>query len=129
MAADEADIPVGYVICTPTFGRWCRYGTEQFLEAFPYSFLWSVGSMAGALPYCKKYPAHLHINLLPGYQRMGLGSRLIHRLEETLRQQGCSGVSLCVNAKNPGAMRFYESCGFHVLGKHPGSYAYGKVLN
>lgn len=85
--------------------------------------------MLGALPYAKEYPAHLHINLLEPYRRMGLGRQLMDALEQALRAQGCAGVSLCVNAGNHGAMRFYESCGFQVLGHHPGSVAYGKILN
>ena len=128
VAADEWDIPVGYIICTPTFGRWCRYAPEQFLAGFPFSILWSLGSMLGAVPYLKAYPAHLHINLLPPYQRMGLGRQLMKALEHALRQHNCPGVSLCVGKHNHGAMRFYESCGFQVLGQHPGSVAYGKKL-
>ena len=84
--------------------------------------------MLGAVPYLKQYPAHLHINLLPGYQRMGLGRQLMQALEKALRQQNCPGVSLCVSGDNHGAMRFYERCGFRVLGKHPGAVAYGKIL-
>lgn len=128
VAVNEEDVPVGYILCTPTFERWCRYAPEQFLIGFPYGLLWSLGSMWGAVPYRKAYPAHLHINLLSPYQRMGLGRKLISALEEALRQQDCSGVSLCVNEHNHGAMRFYEKCGFQVLGKHPGSVAYGKKL-
>lgn len=128
VAVEEGDIPVGYVLCTPSFGKWCRYAPEQFLTGFPFGFLWSVGSMLGALPYVRAYPAHLHINLLQPYRRMGLGRQLITALEHALRQQNCPGVSLCVNKHNDGAMRFYESCGFQVLGKHPGAVAYGKKL-
>lgn len=128
VAVDERDVPVGYILCTPSFDRWCRYGPEQFLTGFPYGILWSIGSMLGAVPYLNRYPAHLHINLLPPYQRMGLGKQLMQALEDALRRQNCSGVSLCVSKHNHGAMRFYERCGFQVLGKHPGSVAYGKRL-
>lgn len=128
VAADERDIPVGYILCTTSFGNWCKYGPEQFLTGFPFSILWSIGSMLGGLPYVKNYPAHLHINLLPPYQHQGLGKRLMQVLEAELRKRNCSGVSLCVDQNNHGAMRFYESCGFHVLGRHPGSVAYGKRL-
>ena len=128
VAVDEEDVPVGYILCTPSFGRWCRYAPEQFLTGFPFGLFWSIGSMLGAVPYLKQYPAHLHINLLPGYQRMGLGRQLMQALEKALRQQNCPGVSLCVSGDNHGAMRFYERCGFRVLGKHPGAVAYGKIL-
>lgn len=129
VAVNGEDIPVGYILCTPTFGRWCRYAPEQFATGFPFSPYWTLGSMLGAVPYVKDYPAHLHINLLPPYQRMGLGRELMNALEAALRQQHCPGVSLCVSRQNPGAMQFYERCGFHVLGHPPGSVAYGKKLN
>ena len=128
VAVNESDEPVGYILCTPTFGRWCRYAPEQFGVGFPYAFLWSLGSMSGAVPYLKNYPAHLHINLLPPYQRMGLGRKLMQTLEEALRQRNCPGVSLCLGKDNHGAQLFYESCGFKKLGKHPGAVAYGKIL-
>lgn len=129
VAVDGEDIPVGYILCTPTFGRWLRYGPEQFGTGFPFTPYWTLGSMLGAVPYLKDYPAHLHINLLPPYQRMGLGRELMNALEDKLRQHRCPGVSLCVNRHNPGAMRFYENCGFQVLGHPLGSVAYGKKLN
>jgi ribosomal protein S18 acetylase RimI-like enzyme len=129
VAADESDIPVGYILCTTSFGNWCKHGPEQFLTSFPFGLLWSIGSMLGGLPYVRSYPAHLHINLLPPYQRQGLGRQLMQALEQELRKRNCSGVSLCVDKNNHGAMRFYESCGFHVLGRHSGSVAYGKILN
>lgn len=128
VAVDAEDTPVGYILCTPSFGRWCRYAPEQFLTGFPFGFLWSVGSMLGAVPYVRAYPAHLHINLLAPYRRSGLGRQLMNELESALRQKNCPGVSLCVSKHNLGAMRFYESCGFQVLGHHPGSVAYGKIL-
>ena len=128
VAADAQDNAVGYILCTPSFGRWCRYAPEQFLTGFPFGLLWSIGSMLGALPYVRQYPAHLHIDLLPPYQRMGLGSGLMKTLEEALAQKGIPGVSLCVSKDNAGAIRFYEKSGFRVLGRHPGSIAYGKKL-
>lgn len=128
VAVDEADIPVGYILCTTSLRNWCRYIPEQFLTGFPLGFIWSVGSMLGAVPYRNAFPAHLHINLLSPYHRQGLGRKLMNALEQKLLEMECPGVSLCVSQDNRGAMHFYESCGFHVLGKHPGSVAYGKKL-
>ncbi len=111
VAVDETDAPVGYILCTPSFGAWCRYAPEQFLTGFPYGLLWSIGSMLGALPYIRNYPAHLHINLLSPYRQMGLGRQLMDTLENALRQRNCPGVSLCVSKHNHGAMKFYEHAG------------------
>ena len=126
--AVAGETPVGYILCAPSYGNWCRYVHEAFGTGFPLGFFWSVGSLMGALPYIRQYPAHLHINLLAPYQRMGLGRQLMEELEKALRQQECPGVSLCVSKENRGAMAFYESCGFRPLGRHPGAVAYGKRL-
>lgn len=61
------------------------------------------------------YPAHLHIDLLPRIQGMGLGREMIARLLEELRARGASGVHLEVDIKNRRAIGFYEHLGFGTL--------------
>ena len=63
----------------------------------------------------KNYPAHLHIDLLPGIQRKGYGSKLMERLFSELSKQGIPGLHLGVGKKRPGAIAFYHSAGFTVL--------------
>jgi ribosomal protein S18 acetylase RimI-like enzyme len=68
------------------------------------------------------YPAHLHIDLLPRAQGLGLGRRLIDTLLGVLRDRGAPGVHLGVDAGNHRAMGFYEHLGFTRLGPdHDGS--------
>lgn len=61
-----------------------------------------------------EFPAHLHINLLPDYQRRGWGAQLIGALVERLQEEEeeCRGVYLGVGASNTGAVKFYECNGF-----------------
>jgi ribosomal protein S18 acetylase RimI-like enzyme len=61
------------------------------------------------------YPAHLHINLLPEYQGMGLGTRLMKRFEAHLVDQGVTGVHLQTSSHNQKAIPFYKKLGFAVV--------------
>lgn len=56
-----------------------------------------------------KYPAHLHLNLLPRLQRRGAGSRL---LGEWLARAGSPAVHVGVNRANKGAVLFWAAQGF-----------------
>jgi ribosomal protein S18 acetylase RimI-like enzyme len=61
----------------------------------------------------EKYPAHLHIDILPRGQRSGLGRRLVTTLTDALRARGVRGLHLGVGSGNPGAFAFYQAIGFH----------------
>jgi ribosomal protein S18 acetylase RimI-like enzyme len=59
-----------------------------------------------------KYPAHLHINLLPEAQGSGWGRRLIDTELEALQAAGIKGVQLGVSPTNERAKGFYRRLGF-----------------
>ena len=59
-----------------------------------------------------RYPAHMHINLLPEYQRKGWGSVLINALFDALRGQGAVGIHLGMVRSNTSAKSFYDKIGF-----------------
>ncbi len=61
------------------------------------------------------YPAHLHIDLLPRGQGLGLGRRLMERFFDHLRSQGVPGVHWGVDQRNAGALAFYRRLGAQVL--------------
>lgn len=58
------------------------------------------------------HPAHLHIDLLPVLQGQGTGRRLVETLVGTLRERGVRGLHLGVDARNTGALAFYDRLGF-----------------
>lgn len=62
-----------------------------------------------------EYPAHLHINILPEYQHMGIGSRLIDTFEKHVKNLGVSGVHLVTSSRNMRAVPFYMKMGYRVL--------------
>lgn len=61
------------------------------------------------------YPSHLHINLLPRLQGLGLGRQLMDTFLEALRARGSPGVYLGVSPKNTNAISFYRRYGFEEI--------------
>lgn len=71
------------------------------------------------------YPAHLHIDLLPGWQHRGWGRRLMATLIDGLRAAGAPAVHLAMASHNTGARAFYDRLGFakiRVPGAGPVTY-------
>lgn len=62
-----------------------------------------------------RYPSHLHIDLLPHLQGLGLGRTLMNTLLDALRAQGSRGVHLWCAPDNHQASGFYRHLGFRVL--------------
>lgn len=67
----------------------------------------------------QSYPAHMHIDILPEYQRKGHGTALIHEYFRAAKSAGARGVHLGMVLSNSSARSFYERMGFdacpHVL--------------
>lgn len=57
----------------------------------------------------ERFPAHLHIDLLPGYQGRGLGRRLIDRFTAAVDAPGVRVAMLTANVRARG---FYDRLGF-----------------
>lgn len=66
-----------------------------------------------------KFPAHLHMNVLPGYQRQGLGTRLMARFLGAMRGAGAPGLHLVTSTENKKALPFYRKEGFRVFKELP----------
>ncbi len=60
----------------------------------------------------ERYPAHLHIDLLPRFQGRGNGRRLMTALLDGLAAAGAPGVHLGVGTANQRAIGFYRRMGF-----------------
>jgi ribosomal protein S18 acetylase RimI-like enzyme len=73
----------------------------------------------------ERYPAHLHIDLLPRLQGGGYGRRLLETLFSALAEAGVSGVHLGVGLANRRAIGFYEHMGFTVVRTHTDSQVMG----
>lgn len=62
-----------------------------------------------------RYPAHLHMNLLPRLQRRGAGSALFGAWREVAESRGAKPLHVAVNRANAGAIRFWQKQGFTEL--------------
>jgi ribosomal protein S18 acetylase RimI-like enzyme len=62
-----------------------------------------------------RWPAHLHINLLPRLQGRGFGARMIDRWLEVVDALGAPAAHLAVGARNTRAVAFYRRYGFREL--------------
>jgi ribosomal protein S18 acetylase RimI-like enzyme len=62
----------------------------------------------------EQFPAHLHVDIVPEFQRRGWGKVLIERFLEGVKGEGARGVHLGMMKANTGAKVFYERLGFRV---------------
>ncbi len=131
--ADDDDIAVGYVMCEPDYKRYGRLfrridmkniyhinkksAFDAWLMPFPYFFLG------------RKYPAHLHIDILPEYQGNGYGAQMMNTMLSNLKQKNVKGIMLMASKDNHGAIRFYQRLGFNVLFERWGGVVMAKKLS
>lgn len=67
------------------------------------------------LPELAAYPAHLHIDLLPDWQRRGHGRTLMHTFLRALSEHGVPAVHLTMVTANTAARAFYDRLDFHEI--------------
>ena len=79
-------------------------------------------------PDLNSYPAHLHINLLPGTQGKGQGRKLMQAFIDKLVELRVPALHLGVGKTNPGAIQFYRQIGFHEIKEYEKSIAFGMKL-
>ncbi len=113
---DDNGKAVGYILCAPDYSRYVRdYRKNEVKLLWSHDKKQSITAYflpLGYLPFRKKYPAHLHIDLLDEYQGKGYGSQLMETLLNKLKEMEIPGVMLIVDKDNEGAQRFYKRAGF-----------------
>jgi len=62
-----------------------------------------------------EYPGHLHINVLPEFQGLGIGSSLIKAFEADMQEMEVRGIHLTTSNKNFKAVPFYKKMGFGII--------------
>ena len=67
---------------------------------------------------CRRYPAHLHINLAPDFRSRGVGARLIAAFAAGAAAAGAPGMHV-VTASDARNVPFYARCGLAELGMAP----------
>ena len=120
---------VGYIIgsCDPkTFERYLRKRLPWLIlrrwlgGAYPrwwrdIGYLWRVWQGHGDAAPWQRYPAQLHVHLLPEARGHGLGSRLLQTFLDCLKDRGVRGVQLGTTERNLAALRLYQRFGFRVF--------------
>ena len=77
------------------------------------------------LPELAAHPAHLHIDLLPDWQRRGYGRHLMRTLLQALHDRGVPAVHLAMATANTRARAFYARMGFEEIEvPEPGAATY-----
>ncbi|KAF3926044.1 hypothetical protein ABW20_dc0108736 [Dactylellina cionopaga] len=138
---DDGDgIAVGYVICAPNIPLFVERYKEEYIPilesldpilkkpAMNPPADWSKDLTLGVLqclyspegmlmPVCprvvEEYPAHLHIDILPAFQRKGFGTKLMEALWAKLREANVPGVHLAMEGGNVDAEKFYMAIGYN----------------
>ena len=75
----------------------------------------ALDGLRGRLParvWDERWPAHLHIDLLPACRRRGVGRQLVTAWLGSLRADGIPGCHLQTTAENSQAVAFFEAMGF-----------------
>ena len=119
----------GYVLCSSDPEKYLRCWREIYLPRlrgfglkctlFQLYTMHEVKTMAA-----KGFPAHLHIDISPSFQRCGGGSALLDALGEKLTTGGIPGVYLGCASSNKAGTTFYKKYGFEIDHRFPG----GKVF-
>lgn len=129
VAADENDVAVGYILCAENFARYSETFRKSYLPeirklGFRY-YIMALGEMAAHFLYSKKYPAHLHIDILDICQGKGVGTRLMNELKNHLKSKKIPALMLSCGGDNTMAVRFYKKNNFKVIKNLAGSYIMG----
>lgn len=96
---------------------------EQF--GFRNRFLYEIHSYEA---YKDEYPAHFHIDVRPGQQHKGIGTKLLEAQIAHMKENRVKGLMLLVGKNKKAGNRFYEKNGFKVIEESEDSYARGKRL-
>ncbi len=115
VAADENDTAVGYILCAPSYEEYKRDFKKYIKEIFLFSFIKGAAAFFESKisgRFMPDFPAHMHIDILDGYQRMGIGTQLVDTLRKKLKSEKIGGVMLVVGADNKKGRSFYKKYGF-----------------
>jgi ribosomal protein S18 acetylase RimI-like enzyme len=94
----------------------------RYPESFRQVLAWARSGAGDSGRFNEGYPAHLHINVLPGYQRLGIGEMLMSLFVGNMESQGVRGIHLGTSNRNAKALPFYRKQGFAVLAEVPEAF-------
>ncbi|MEH1057921.1 GNAT family N-acetyltransferase [Micromonospora sp. CPCC 206171] len=126
----DSDVVVGYVIGTADTPAFVRAYRREWIPRLADRYPVPTRPPATAddemialhhrpermlLPELAGYPAHLHIDLLPGHQGRGHGRRLVETFLRAAARAGAPGLHVGMVTANVRARGFYDRLGFHEI--------------
>lgn len=125
VAADENDEAVGYILCAENFDRYFKTFKGLYLPMIKKLgmkyYTMAISEIAVHSIFRKKYPAHLHIDILPVCQGKGTGTALMNELKDHLKEKGIDTLLLSCGMGNKRAIKFYEKNDFKMIANIAGS--------
>lgn len=122
VATDENDLAIGYILCSvddKKFRKEMKTTYKKRLQKVCPS------KVAEALLACllssvlpKKYRPHLHIDILPQYQKKGIGKNLMNALRSHLYSLGVLYLSILSLSTKATGYPFYKKYGFGILRRY-----------
>lgn len=111
----DGDKIAGYVLCSEDYKKYIKLYKLGYLEklkkADKKEYLNKKFSLIFDRLMGKRYPAHLHIDILESYCG-GTGKLLMEPLLNRLKKDNIRGVWLGVDPQNVRAVKFYKKFGF-----------------
>ena len=113
--ADDNDNAVGYIICSSDYSKFMKLNSSVYLKrvikASPVLSSALIGYML-CLKCIKNKSVHLHMDILPEYQRKGWGTKLIDELCVRLKSKGINTLSVCCVSRSSAGYKMYTKYGF-----------------
>ncbi len=129
---DDDGKVVGYIISTEDFDRFKEIFDRDYLpRSDDYGdgrYEWASTAYNVPERFKEEYPAHFHINILPEYQRLGMGGKLMETLFDHLAKKGVKGVLLTCGPRNERAVNFYKKYNFSLLSIDHDDACFGKKI-
>ncbi len=118
VAVDDKKV-IGYILCAENAEKWTEDFKKYYIEKASTAELkeYYLNSTILPLKFVNDYSAHLHIDILNEYQRMGIGHKLMDNLIAHLRNKGINGLMLVVSSDNEKGIKFYNKFGFNIVEK------------
>lgn len=125
VARESDDVAVGYILCAENYKNFIRNYGQNILPKVRKMDKWQEFAHRAEFLQMRllgaKYPAHMHIDILPEAQRQGFGTKLVDALVAHLKEKGVKGLHLGVGGTNEKGINFYKKYGFKIV------FDYGKA--
>lgn len=127
VAVDENDIPIGYILCSKDYKKYTKAMLGKYLKKVAKTaFKYLPDAFAEVITLWllpNRYRTHLHIDILPEYQKQGIGTNLVDALREYLAGNGLENLSVASIGVDTLGYKFYNKYGF----KKVKSFGFGEV--